>query len=90
MAVPRVYVYFDKLLQERELLEGAWSLRTSNWRRLLTNAVSIGNYVRIDTGPNFVQFGPNRVAYAPINPDLRDIDGLLVEPFVFPVTIIPP
>jgi hypothetical protein len=87
-AVDRVYVYFNKQLTPMDLRESSWFLRVNSWTRVLTNAVALGNYVRIDTGPLAFDPGANRVRYQPGVPDLRDIDGLLVEPFVFPVTTI--
>jgi hypothetical protein len=87
-AVDRVYVYFDKLLTEGPLIESWWFLRVNSFRRVLSNAVTIADYVRIDTGPDYFDPGPNRVRYQPVNPDLRDIDDLLVAPFAIPVTVI--
>jgi hypothetical protein len=87
LSVPRVYVYFDKLLKEGPLIESWWFLRTNSWTRILTNAVAIDNYVRIDTAPNYLDLGANRVRYDPVYPDLRDIDDLLIAPFVLQVTI---
>lgn len=87
-AVPCVYIYFDKPLQPRALLESPWTLRVSSWQYQLTEAEAFATHVRIATGSWTFDPGANRVRYNPIYPDLRDIDGLLVEPFVHPVIVV--
>jgi hypothetical protein len=88
LGIPQLYVYFDKLLHQGPLIDTWWFLRTSSWVRQLSDAVAIANYVRISTGPDYFEPGPNRVRYNPVIPNLRDIDDLFVAPFVFPVTVV--
>jgi hypothetical protein len=89
MAIPRVYVYFDKALRPEPLIESNWVVVVDGRRQILSNAIAFATHVQIDTAPGAVRPGGPFVSYTAAIPELRDEDDLFVEPFLrFPITLV--
>jgi hypothetical protein len=87
LLVIRLYCYFDKVLQPRVLEPTDWFVRINSRRQILTNALARTDRVQIDTHMGSINGGPDVVSYHGVIAKLRDVDGMLVEPFLgYPVT----
>lgn len=87
MAVPRVYIYFNKDLTPYTLYADEFVLRYNSWIWSLTNALARVDRAQADlVMPQYFDGGPDRIRYKNLRNELRDCDGLPVAAFFFLIT----